>query len=640
MEELPRNNPLNAKITGTIEKENYTVEKIIYESQPQLYVTACMFIPKKRKKKTPAIIYCSGHTDLAFRSATYQNVILNLVDKGFIVLAIDPIGQGERSQYFNSERGKSAIGGPTKEHSYVGAQCLLSGTCLTNYMIMDGVKAVDYLLTRPEVDAEKIGITGRSGGGTQSAFIAAYDHRIYAAAPECYLTSFKRIFEFIGPQDAEQNPMRFIDKGFDHADLINVRAPSPLLMVTTTNDFFSIQGARETFAEVSRTYDILGEKDNIDMVEDLAGHKSTLKNREAVCRFFQKHFDMPGDYREVEVEIFEKEDLHVTKTGQLSTSLGGNTVFDLNKAYTEKKLIANNPDAAKIDQTRESLIEKINAISGYKGDREVLSTVYTGKEQLDGYSVEKYFIQTKNSTYPIPFLLSKPNEIKKSPLIIYLDDKGKNELMSDNSTVKQLTDKGYAVLLPDLYGTGEIANNKFRGDSHIRGISYNIWFGANLVGRSITGIRADDLNVLMKSVLIRSDIDASNITVIAKGGMASALLHYAPSDTLIKNIVLIKPLISHSEIATTEHYQQWILPSLVPASLGVYDLNILEALIAPRIQTIINPVSADGTTADNKKAETHYSVVKEMYDYKKANNKFKVLTNNKSDIENVFSAIP
>ena len=185
----------------------------------------------------PAVIYCSGHNDLGFRNDTYQHVILNLVEKGFVVFAFDPIGQGERLQYLDTETGKSKIGGPTKEHTFAGVQTLLTGTSLSDYFIWDGVRAVDFLLTRPEIDPTRIGITGRSGGGTQSAMIAAYDERIYAAAPECYITNFKRLLQSIGPQDAEQNQFNAIKLGFDHPDFFHLRVPKPSLIITTTHDF-------------------------------------------------------------------------------------------------------------------------------------------------------------------------------------------------------------------------------------------------------------------------------------------------------------------------------------------------------------------------------------------------------------------
>ncbi|GGW24446.1 alpha/beta hydrolase family protein [Arenibacter certesii] len=194
--------PLNPQVTGTIERDDFKVENILFESHPGFYVTASLFLPNHRQDPAPALIYTSGHTDLGFRSEGYQHVILNLVSKGFIVLAYDPIGQGERLQYLNAKTSKSKIGGPTQEHSYAGAQTLLWGTSLSDYFIWDGIRAVDYLYTRPEVDISRIGITGRSGGGTQTAMIAACDERIYAAAPEAFITNYKRLLQSIGIQDA------------------------------------------------------------------------------------------------------------------------------------------------------------------------------------------------------------------------------------------------------------------------------------------------------------------------------------------------------------------------------------------------------------------------------------------------------
>ena len=126
---FPEKTPLNPKITGIITRDRYRVEHIIFESQPGFYVTSSLYIPAGLKKgiSAPAVIYCSGHSVEGYRSAVYQHVILNLVTKGFIVFAFDPVGQGERLEYFDPASGKSSIGGPTMEHSYPGAQAFITG---------------------------------------------------------------------------------------------------------------------------------------------------------------------------------------------------------------------------------------------------------------------------------------------------------------------------------------------------------------------------------------------------------------------------------------------------------------------------------------------------------------------------------
>ncbi len=249
---FPAKTPLNANITGRVVKEDFIIENMLYESQPGYFVTAALFVPSKLKTKAPAIIYCSGHSNTGYRS--YQNILINLVKKGFVVFAFDPISQGERLQYYNAATGRSELPWPSFEHSYAGAQVFLTGNTLANYFIWDGIRAVDYLLTRKEVDGNRIGITGRSGGGTQSAFIAAFDERIKAVAPENYITSFRRLFQSIGPQDAEQNFFYGIQQGLDMADLLLVRAPKPVLIIATTQDMFPVQGTIETTREVERAY--------------------------------------------------------------------------------------------------------------------------------------------------------------------------------------------------------------------------------------------------------------------------------------------------------------------------------------------------------------------------------------------------
>ncbi|HOX75222.1 MAG TPA: alpha/beta hydrolase family protein, partial [Bacteroidales bacterium] len=172
---FPEKTPLNAKITGTVKKDGYKVENIIYESLPGFYVTSSLFIPDKRQKRAPAILFCSGHSHGAYRLESYQLPLLNLVKKGFIVLAIDPVSQGERLQYFDPEKGESIIGSSTKEHSYPAVQVFLTGKSIARYFAWDGIRGIDYLVSRKEVDPERIGVHGLSGGGTQTAYISALD---------------------------------------------------------------------------------------------------------------------------------------------------------------------------------------------------------------------------------------------------------------------------------------------------------------------------------------------------------------------------------------------------------------------------------------------------------------------------------
>ena len=333
---FPEKTALNAQITGIIKKPKYRIEKIIFESQPKFYVTGILYIPNNLKAKAPAIVFTSGHAENAFRWQPYQQVCANFAKKGFIVFAFDPVSQGERKQYWDNGLKKSKVGGATAEHTYEGNQCILIGKSLARFMIWDGIRALDYLLTRPEVDSRRIGITGHSGGGTQSSYIAAFDERIYAEAPECFITSMKRIWETIGPQDAEQVLYHGIKYGLDFADYLEVRAPKPALQITTTRDFFSIQGARDTEKEIKKVYHLFNADNNYSRIEDDAPHEVTKKNREKRNAFFQKHLNLSGSPQDEAVDFLTEQELQITKSGQVITDLGGETIFSLNKKDAEK----------------------------------------------------------------------------------------------------------------------------------------------------------------------------------------------------------------------------------------------------------------------------------------------------------------
>lgn len=557
--------PLNTKVTGKLERENFTIDKIIFESHPGFYVTAALFIPKKLTKPAPAVIYCSGHTELGFRSEVYQSVIINLVEKGFVVFAFDPIGQGERLQYVDPETGKSKVGGPTTEHSYAGVQTLLTGTSLSDYFIWDGVRAIDYLETRPEVDMKRIGITGRSGGGTQSALIAAYDERIYAAAPECYITSFKRLLQSIGPQDAEQNPYNCIKNGMDHADFLHIRAPKPALIITTTHDFFSQQGARETFAEVQKSYLAFGQPENIQFTEDFGKHESTKNNRETLYAFFQKHLQLQGDKTDHEITPFKYEELLCTPTGQVATSMKGETVFSLNQKYFEKIEIQPN-----------KLKEKIAELSGIDFKRKFTAAVYTGKIVEKNFEVKKYFLENDKKDYALPFFVISKMGSAQTKNLIWLSQNGKGEVLKSD-LLSEFLNNGFTIISADLPGTGELSDSSFRGDGFVQNVPFNYTFGANLIVKSIPGIQAEALDLLLQ--FIQQEFPGSKNNILSGENMESTVLHYAALKNPFAKIALLNPLQSNIDLIYTEYYSPQNAFNTVPGSLQFYNFEKLKSLL-------------------------------------------------------------
>jgi pimeloyl-ACP methyl ester carboxylesterase len=621
---FPGKTPLNAKIVRTITREKYRVEHIIFESQPGFYVTSSLFLPIGLKKgiRAPAVLYCSGHSADGYRSEVYQHVILNLVNKGFIVLAFDPVGQGERLEYFDPEKGVSIIGGPTMEHSYPGAQAFITGSSQAMYMIWDGIRAIDYLLTRQEVDPGRLGITGRSGGGTQTAYIAAIDDRIYAAAPENYITNYTRLLQTIGPQDAEQNMFNLIHRGLDHPDFLEVRAPKPALMITTSGDMFSIQGAIETEKEVALIYKAYGREENFSRVEDDAGHASTPKNREAMYAFFQKHLNNPGDPRDEDVQILSAEELQVTSTGQVSTSLGGETVFSLNSKVAEKLAVhldnlRSNPGAFLPGVTAAA-----KRLSGYHEPSAIEEPVFTGRIIRDNYVIEKYFVKGEGD-YVIPYLLFRPDNPGKTTLI-YLHPSGKNAEALKGDEIERFVNEGITVLAPDLIGTGETGPGSLRGDAYFDGVSHNMWYTSMLIGRSITGIRAGDV-VRLVSILGREGV-TKEIYGFARKEMAPVLLYAAAFSKDIKGAALVDPYSSYLSIVMNRYYSSNFIPGTVPGALREFDLPDLAATIAPARLFISGATDGSGNTRNTADVNRDLEIIKKAFLYRNANENLTILT--------------
>ncbi len=182
-----RKTELHAHVTGRIQMAGFSIEKLIFESLPGVYVTALVYSPDDHSTKHPAVLVPAGHATNG--KIHYQVLSQRLASRGYVVIAWDPVGQGERSQFWDAKAGKSRYNLVCAEHAVMGNLAYLAGANLARWEIWDGMRAVDYLLTRAEVDPDRISITGTSGGGTQTTLIAALDSRIKAVVPSCYITS-------------------------------------------------------------------------------------------------------------------------------------------------------------------------------------------------------------------------------------------------------------------------------------------------------------------------------------------------------------------------------------------------------------------------------------------------------------------
>lgn len=329
---LPRTKtPLNARVTGVFVRDGYRVENVVFDSLPGFRVTANFYLPAVGQGPYPAILGVAGHSTNGKASATYQHAWIGFVKRGYAVLAFDPPGQGERLETLDPVTLRSRAGVGTSEHIQAGLQCLLTGTTIARYFVHDGVRAFDYLLTRPEIDPNRIAVAGNSGGGTQAAYLAALEPRLAAAVSSCYITRWRELWSGPGPQDAEQIMPGMVVSGVDFADFALAFSPKPFLITSAIQDFFPIAGARATYAEIVRHYERLGVSQRAGFFEYDDTHGWSQPRRQAAARFLDKALmDRETDGAEPTITPEPESRLYVTPTGQLQTSFGSETVTSLN----------------------------------------------------------------------------------------------------------------------------------------------------------------------------------------------------------------------------------------------------------------------------------------------------------------------
>lgn len=598
----PERTPLNARTVGVIRRERIRIEKIVFESLPGLHVTAALYVPSDTSRPRPGILYIPGHAANGFRAAHYQNACLNLVHKGFVVLTYDPIGQGERHQELDPVTGEPFVTRRTvphyKMHSYVGNQCFLAGVSLSRYFIWDAMRGIDYLTSRPEVDPSRIGVTGNSGGGNITVYTGAVDDRVTVAVPSCYVTSYRRMLAISGIQDAEQNVYHALRHGIEHADWLLARAPKPTLLLTTTHDFFPIQGARETEAELRRIYQALGAPENFDRVEDDHGHGYTRRNSEASYAFLMKHLGVPGDPAEKEYTAPTEEDLRVTETGQVATAFRGETVFSINRQETAQ-LIGRLEESRRQEGHAAEALKRARELSGHQPPTASDDAIYRGGFRLEGYRIEKYALDGGPNAV-IPVLLALPDGDGRRPAVIYLHPDGKEAGVGAGGPIEELVRKGYAVLAPDVIGVGETAARIGRQNDHNAA-----FYVAALIGSSVVGLQAEDLVRVTRWLQSDPRIRPDQVGLLAVGSMGPAATHAAAFHPEIRWLVLDGSLATYASVALNRFYTT-PTDALVPGALTAYDLPDLLASIAPRRVAIVGPVNQEaGALTPSAAAEAY-----------------------------------
>ncbi len=628
---MPSRTPLNARILGETQANGFRIRKVIFESQPNFFVTALLYVTDGEVAggKRAAILMSPGHAPSG--KAGDAPVAAIFARNGFIVLSYDPIGQGERLQYPDPAKpGASLAVRPTGEHGEASLQPMLIGDTFARYEVWDAMRGVDFLASLPDVDPHRIGAFGCSGGGTITAITGALDTRIAAIGTACYITSFDALLPALGPQDAEQSTPRFISSGLGFPDWIELAAPRPYAVLATYSDMFPFAGARSTVIEARRFYSLFDpasagtrvgsaapsvpptptlpalNADTTNVVPPQArlqwitgpgGHGALMPIMGDTVSFFLRSLQPGADADHpflpagnnpraamTLIASLPKDAFQVTPTGQVATSYPGcATVNTLNKKRAARLIPAHRPLIA-FDQLGARIREATGAEAKPGASKFDAAILAAKSGPIDFPTAGGLHLEADLAVPPAPgrhpaVLMLVPGSIHGQDAITRANQAKFESLAAQGNVVLALTPR------PSPPGTDDTK-------APLLGPFYLLSLRADLVGRTLIGLRADDVIRAVDYLADRADVDPARISAQASGHLGLVLLHAGVLDRRIRPIEVDHVLTSYRSLIDAP------LPTgapedVIPGVLLHYDIPDLMRALGTRIKESA-PLSGTG----------------------------------------------
>lgn len=646
---FPHRTPLRPRITGRIDRDIYTVEKVLFESRPNFLVSANLYLPKNYPHPRPAILNVIGHSPAGKATETVQRRSIAQARKGFVALTIDAIGQGERQIKDYAAYGRP----PGNAHRIIGTQAFLTGTHVFNFMVWDAIRAVDYLISRPEVDPARIGCTGCSGGGMMTTYVLPFEPRIAVAVPVCNPNTWSHRVHANLATDHEQVFFGCFAAGIDpRGDPLFTHVPKPLLVNATTDDNLNpTAGVWDLSTWLYKAYAAHGVPQKLQTTMVKARHGYNQEQRELTYAWMLKWLGGDAsDYSEADFPVEQEEHLWCTPNGNLYRQPNRTQPHDL----VVECLNRHRPRWPKV-RTQSDLIKHCRRIRASVTDvlRINADCPLPQAEQktprfVAGLKLTPVILKPEEGiVLPGLWIESKAGSRKqaKGPVLLYLSDKGKDALVNEEDMVRNLLKKGFGsrgagslrIFAVDLRGTGETAP----------GMEEKFW--DFLAGKPILGQRVTEVRAVVRW-LSQPAINAEGIYVWAEGLCALHAALAAPASSLceakrrgedaISGMVLEQPLLAFESIVTVR-VPAFRHEIIAPGVLTKFDLPQVYQALCPAKVTLLNPLAGDKSPASKAHADKVYRPVVDTYRALGKSGNWSVHTNvsDKEKADLTFSAL-
>lgn len=600
---------LAPQILGELKRPGYVIERLIFQSRPDMWITANLYRPDPMPDKCPSVLVVHGHWSLARIDPVVQSRCLGLVKLGFTVLAVDAFGSGERFS-------EPAPG--TYHGALYGGTLWPVGQTLLGLQIYDNRRAVDYLLTRPGIDPERIGITGASGGGNQSMYAGAFDQRLKAVVPVCSVGNYQA-YLLVACCVCEVLPsaLTFTEEG----DVLGLIAPRSLLVINAAKDSvqFSPAEAEKCLQRARSIYSLLGVGDRIANKVFDAEHGFDKAMREAMYGWMARWLKNEGKGDPIPEPQFSTEDPSALKCYPDIKTRPSAWFFPptLARQVGREMLINQFPTPpSHVEEWESTAVFMRSELARCLGPMPAMpKTVATvGQPIIKGPNTSVQVTLPGEPGLPVELTFRHlSQQPPKPPACVVLSLDGSESALNHPLNVA-LIKAGWSVAAPDLRATGaKLTKNMAVGNAKDHNpAEHGVWVGRPLLGQwlwevqvVVDWLRSQPIN---RERLFIAGIGGAGIVAI----VSAALLPNEVSGAITSGM----PSTYLTDVA---YGDVWRMGLLVPNILKVGDIAHLAALIAPRRLVIADGVDPQGNRLRESKLIDAFAFTSSVFKAAKSN---------------------